>query len=109
MMQNSRKLSWPFSGYNELNAWQSFIADGFETQVQGAVYDDKKLASTFPLGGIGTGYLGIGVAGNMTEVSIYNEYEPPLAWNREWFILQDGNVKAPLSRMDRHVWGHFPV
>jgi uncharacterized protein (DUF608 family) len=109
MMRNNRKLLWPFSGYNELNAWQTFIANGFETQVHGSVYDGKKLASTFPLGGIGTGYLGIGLAGNMTEVSIYNEYAPLLAWNREWFTLQDENVKVPLSRMDRHMWGHFPV
>jgi uncharacterized protein (DUF608 family) len=108
-MRGDRKLTWPFSGYQKLKDWQEFFADGFDQRVCGCVYGGLSLRSTFPLGGIGTGYLGILPNGKIGEVSIYNEFVPPLSWNKDWLTIGDGNVREPLSAADRHVWGHYPV
>jgi uncharacterized protein (DUF608 family) len=108
-MRIDRKLRWPFSAYQELNDWQEFSADGFDQKVYGCIYDGRSLCSSFPLGGIGTGYLGLLPDGRIGEVSIYNEIVPPLTWNKDWLSIQDGNVRESLSAVDRHVWGHYPV
>jgi uncharacterized protein (DUF608 family) len=108
-MKTESALCWPFSGYRKTNVWQEFSADGFGKKVQGCVYEAGTLASSFPLGGIGTGYLGIAPSGKISEVSVYNDHVPPGAWNREWLTIEDGNVREPLSRAGRRVWGHYPV
>jgi uncharacterized protein (DUF608 family) len=108
-MQDNRKLKWPFSNYDAVNAWAEFQADGFEKKVHGCVYDGLSLNSSFPLGGIGTGYMGLSPSGKISEVSVYNEFVPPLAWNKDWLTVRAGNVREPLSSACRHIWGHFPV
>ncbi|MDR1287535.1 MAG: hypothetical protein LBK08_08010 [Treponema sp.] len=108
-MQIDRKSGWPFSGYQKLNGWQEFSADGFNQRVHGCVYAGSSLRSSFPLGGIGTGYLGLLPDGRIGEVSIYNEFVPPLSWNKDWLSIRDGNVRESLSAADLHVWGHYPV
>jgi uncharacterized protein (DUF608 family) len=106
---HSSKLSWPFSGYNELNEWQEFSAAGFDKKVKGCVYNGLSLKTSFPLGGLGTGYLGISPEGKIHEVSVYNEFVPPAIWDKDWFTIRETNVRESLSAGCRHVWGHFPV
>jgi uncharacterized protein (DUF608 family) len=108
-MSNNRKLKWPFSGYNETGTWQEFSAAGFDDKVYGCVYEGESLNAAFPLGGLGTGYLGLLPDGKIGAVSIYNDIVPPLSWNQEWLTIRDGNVREPLSAASRHVWGHYPV
>jgi uncharacterized protein (DUF608 family) len=102
-------LSWPFETPKESEGFSAFCAEGFNNAVYGHVYDGKELACQFPLGALGTGYLGIPGSGKIESVSIYNDLVPPMNWNKDWLFVKTGNLKEGLSASSKQIWGHFPV
>jgi uncharacterized protein (DUF608 family) len=100
---------WPFDASVPANQWTAIKADGFPTPVVGYVYEDRRLESGVPLGGLGTGYFTLEGDGKLGFCSIFNDLVPPRKVFADWLVIEAGTRRMPLSVAQIQYWGHYPV
>jgi non-lysosomal glucosylceramidase len=132
--------AWPAIAQTSLSGlperdWVSIHADGYSEPAVAVVFrDGGQRRSGIPLGGLGTGYVSLGLDGNLQEWTIFNnlfnpEYGLKTEYAGTWVgiprrletpflgVAIDGNTsllslqKLPGlgSAKQIHYWGHYPI
>lgn len=95
-----------------------FSARDFDDTVAGTIYADGLAACGVPLGGLGTGYVEVGVDGSWLHTSIFNNFLEPCLLTVPALALAIGDEQWALSTRGSpglqpcrgmQAWGHFPA